>query len=82
VPSLDSRAFTAVARLYGNVLVQVQVGIDGKVKKVRLIDADDDDIVHDSVQFAKHLTFAPQVKDGVPTPFDQYIYLHYAVSLQ
>jgi hypothetical protein len=82
VPSLDSRAFTAVARLYGNVLVQVQVGIDGKVKKVRLMDADDDDIVHDSVQFAKHLTFAPQVKDGVPTPFDQYIYLHYAVSLQ
>jgi hypothetical protein len=71
-----------VDMLYGNVLLQVEVGIDGKVKKVRLIDADDDDIVHDSIQFAKHLTFAPQMKDGIATPFDQYIYVHYALNVQ
>jgi hypothetical protein len=46
---------------------------------VDLIDADDDDIVHESVEFAKHLTFAPQLKDGVPTPFDQYLYLRYNI---
>ena len=65
--------------LYGNVLVQVQVDAEGTVKKVDLIDADDDDIVHESVEFAKHLTFAPQLKDGVPTPFDQYLYLRYNI---
>jgi hypothetical protein len=65
--------------LYGNVLVQVQVDAEGAVRKVELIDADDDDIVHDSVDFAKHLTFAPQLKDGVAAPFDQYIYLRYNV---
>jgi hypothetical protein len=68
--------------LYGNALVQVEVGPDGKVKKVNLVDADDDDIIHESERFAKHLTFAPPMKDGVPTPFDQYIYLHYQIPPQ
>ena len=64
--------------LIGNVLVQVRVGVDGKVKKVVLIDADDDDMVHDAEQFVKHLTFAPQIKDGVAMPFEQYMYLRHA----
>jgi hypothetical protein len=64
--------------LYGNVLAHVEVDPQGKVKKVDMIDADDDDIIHDSEQYLKHLTFAPQLKDGVPAPFDQYIYLRYA----
>jgi hypothetical protein len=68
--------------LYGNVLVQVEVGADGKVKKTTLIDADDDDIVHDAEEFVRHLTFAPQIKDGVATPFEQYIYLRYAMGMQ
>ncbi len=63
--------------LYGNVLVQVLVGVDGKVKKVKLIDADDDDIIGDAKHFAKHLTFAPAIKDGVATPFETYLYLRH-----
>jgi hypothetical protein len=68
--------------LYGNVLVQLHVGVDGKVKKTTLIDADDDDIVDEAKQFARHLTFEPQITNGVPTPFEQYIYLRCAVGVQ
>ena len=68
--------------LYGNALVNLLVKADGKVGKVDLIDADDDDIVHLSVEFAKHLTFAPELKNGLPTPFQQYIYLRYAIAAQ
>jgi hypothetical protein len=68
--------------LYGNTLVQVHVSGQGSVEKTTLIDADDDDIVRTSVDFAKHLVFAPQIDNGVPTPFDEYIYLRYSAGLQ
>jgi hypothetical protein len=68
--------------LYGNVLVQLHVGVDGKVKKTTLIDADDDDIVDEAKQFAHHLTFEPQITNGVEAPFDQYIYLRCAIGVQ
>jgi hypothetical protein len=68
--------------LYGNVLIQVHVDMDGKVKKATLIDADDDDIVSEAKQFAHHLIFEPQIKDGAATPFDQYIYLRCAIGVQ
>ncbi|MFZ0689196.1 MAG: hypothetical protein WAM68_05145 [Acidobacteriaceae bacterium] len=68
--------------LYGNVLVQVHVGVDGKVKKTTLIDADDDDIIPEAKQFTHHLTFEPQITNGMPTPFDQYIYLRCAIGVQ
>jgi hypothetical protein len=61
--------------LYGNVLMLATVGADGKVKKLRLIDADDDDIIPDAKRFAKHVTFQPQVKNGTPVPFETYLYL-------
>ena len=64
--------------LYGNALVEATVGVDGKVKKAKLIDADDDDIISDSKHFVKHLTFAPEMKDGVATPFVTYVYLKHA----
>ena len=35
-----------------------------------------------SMEFAKHLTFAPQMKNGAATPFEQYIYLRYAQGEQ
>lgn len=62
----------SLAWLYGNVLVHVFVDADGKVTKVDLIDADDDDLIHDAETFAHHIRFAPQA------PFDEYIYLRYA----
>jgi hypothetical protein len=71
---------TDLAELYGNVLVQLHVDETGKVRKVDLIDADDDDIVDESKRFAKHLTFAPRITNGVPTPFTQYMYLKYALD--
>jgi hypothetical protein len=63
--------------LYGNLLARVQVDPKGKVKKVDLVDADDDDLISVAEQFLRHLTFAPELKDGVPIFFDQYIYLRY-----
>jgi len=68
--------------LYGNLLIRVKVDAEGKVHKADLIDADDDDLIHDAVEFAKHLTFAPQITNGVATPFEQYIYLRYAPGEQ
>jgi hypothetical protein len=61
--------------LYGNLLVKVEVNANGIVHKVRLIDADDDDLIHDGVEYAKDLTFAAQ-----NAPFEQYIYLRYALG--
>jgi hypothetical protein len=61
--------------LYGNLLFRLKVDADGKVHKADLIDADDDDLIHDGMEFAKHLTFAPQT-----APFEQYIYLRYALG--
>ena len=68
--------------LYGNILVHLEVSGEGSVEKATLVDADDDDIVHASMEFAKHLVFAPQIKNGVPVPFDQYIYLRYSAGLE
>ena len=68
--------------LYGNLLIRAKVDADGKVHKAALIDADDDDLIHDAMEFAKHLTFAPQVTNGVAAPFEQYIYLRYALGEQ
>lgn len=41
----------------------------------RLFDADD--IMDDTMHFAKRLTFEPQVKEGVTTPFETYLYLRH-----
>jgi hypothetical protein len=68
--------------LYGNLLIKVDVDSEGKVHKAHVIDADDDDLIHDAMEFAKHLTFAPQITNGVATPFEQYIYLRYALGEQ
>ena len=63
--------------LYGNLLLRVEVDADGKVHKVHVIDADDDDLIQSGVEFAKNLAFAPQ-----NAPFEQYIYLRYALGEQ
>lgn len=63
--------------LYGNLLVKVAVNAGGEVHKVDLIDADDDDLIKPAVEFAKHLTFAPQ-----SAPFEQYIYVKYNVGVR
>ncbi len=68
--------------LYGNLLVRLHVRGDGSVEKATLIDADDDDIVRTSMEFAKHIVFAPQIVNGVPTPFDQYIFLRYSAGFE
>jgi hypothetical protein len=68
--------------LYGNLLIRLQVDGEGKVHKADLIDADDEDLIHAGMEFAKHLTFAPQMTNGVATPFEQYIYLRYALGVQ
>lgn len=68
--------------LYGNVLLKLEVSADGRVHKVDLIDADDNDLIPDATRYAKNLTFAPQITNGVPTGFEQYIYLKYAVGAE
>ncbi|MFP5227897.1 MAG: energy transducer TonB [Acidobacteriota bacterium] len=64
--------------LYGNLLVKVAVNADGKVSKVDLVDADGDELVKPAIAFAKGITYAPQMTNGVAAPFEQYIYLRYA----
>ena len=68
--------------LYGNLLVRLEVRGEGSVEKATLIDADDDDLVKPAMEFAKHLVFAPEISNGVPTPFEQYIYLRYGAGLE
>jgi len=68
--------------LYGNILLQLSVNSAGRVDKVKLIDADDNDLIHDAETFARHLTFAPQLQNGVATPFDQVVYLRYAPGFE
>jgi len=68
--------------LYGNLLIRLEVDAEGKVHKADLIDADDDDLVRAGTEFAKHLTFAPQMANGVAMPFEQYIYFRYALGEQ
>jgi hypothetical protein len=68
--------------LYGNVLIHVSVDSDGHVRKTTVIDADDEDLVQDAEEFGHHLTFAPQMKDGIAVPFEQYIYLRHAPFMQ
>ncbi len=66
--------------LYGNVLMQLFVGPDGKVKKAEVIDADNDDLIGDAKHFSRDLRFAPEMKDGVAVPFDEYLYVQHALS--
>ncbi len=68
--------------LYGNLLIKLDVDAGGKVHKAHLVDADDDDLIHDAMEFVKHLTFAAQITNGVAAPFEQYIYLRYALGDQ
>jgi hypothetical protein len=66
--------------LYGNLLIKLNVDAGGRVHKADLIDADDDDLIHTGVEFAKKLTFVPATAKGVAEPFEQYIYLRYALG--
>lgn len=68
--------------LYGNVLMHLFVGPDGKVKKAELIDADDDSLIGDAKHFARNVKFAPQVTKGVAVPFDEYLYIQHSLNFQ
>ncbi len=64
--------------LYGNVLMHLFVDPDGKVKKAEVVDSDDDDIIGDAKHFSRDLKFAPEMKDGVAVPFDEYLYVQHS----
>lgn len=68
--------------LYGNVLLQLLVRPDGKVKKADVIDADDEVLIDDAKHFARNLTFAPQMKDRVAVPFEQYLYVQHSPTFR
>jgi hypothetical protein len=63
--------------LYGNVLI---VDADGKVKKAEVIDADNDDLLGDAKRFSRDLRFAPEMKDGVAVPFEEYLYVQHSLD--
>ncbi|MGA8530444.1 MAG: hypothetical protein WB622_12070 [Acidobacteriaceae bacterium] len=65
---------------YGNVLMHLFVGPDGRVKKDEVVDADDNDLIGDSRRFSRNLKFAPQMKGGVAVPFDQYMYVQHSLN--
>lgn len=68
--------------LYGNVLLQLSVDTDGKVKKADAIDADDNDLIGDAKHFARGLKFGPQTKNGLAVPFQQYMFVQHSPSFQ
>lgn len=66
--------------MYGNAMVHLFVDPEGKVKKVEIVDADDNDILDDVKSFAHHLRFAPQLQNGAAVPFDEYFYIRHAIN--
>lgn len=66
--------------MYGNVLMQLFVGPDGKVKKAEVIDADNGDLIGDAKHFSRNLKFAPQMEKGVAVPFQQYLYVQHSLN--
>lgn len=66
--------------LYGNTLVDVFVDPAGKVKKIEVVDADDNDLIDDVKRFVHHLRFAPEMKDGVAVPFDEPMYIRHGAD--
>lgn len=68
--------------LYGNVLMQLFVDPEGKVKKAEVVDADDDDLIGTAKHFSRDLRFAPQLKNGVAVPFEQYLYVQHSPNFK
>jgi hypothetical protein len=68
--------------LYGNALVHLFVDPTGEVKKLEVVDADDDALIGDTKHFSRDLKFAPQMKDGVAVPFDEYMYIQHSPNFQ
>jgi hypothetical protein len=68
--------------LCGNVLMQLFVDADGKVKKADVVDADDNDLIGDAKHFARNLKFAPQKKNGVAVPFTEYLYVQHSLNFK
>jgi hypothetical protein len=68
--------------LYGNALTHLFVDADGTVKKVEVVDADDDNLVGAAKHFARDVKFAPQMKNGVAVPFDEYLYIRHSMNFQ
>ncbi|MGA7521676.1 MAG: hypothetical protein WBW84_04295 [Acidobacteriaceae bacterium] len=66
--------------LYGNVLMHLFVEPDGKVRKAEVVDADDNDLIGDVKHFSRNLKFAPQMKNGVAVPFEQYLYVQDSIN--
>lgn len=64
--------------LYGNVLMHLFVDAKGEVKKAEVVDADNDNLIGDAKHFSRSLKFAPQMKDGVAVPFDEYLYVQHS----
>ncbi len=68
--------------IYGNALMHLFVGVDGKVKKVDVIDADDNDLIGDAKHFSRNLKFAPQENGGEMVSFDQYLYVQHSPNFK
>lgn len=69
-----------MSMLYGNVQLHLFIDPAGQVKKIEVIDADDNDLIGDVKHFARHLRFAPDVKNGVAVPFEEDMYIEHAVN--
>jgi TonB family protein len=63
--------------LYGNVEMQLQVDAEGKVTKAKVIDSDDKQLNHTAEKSARGMTYAPQMVNGVATPFTTIAFMHY-----
>ncbi|HEX3661117.1 MAG TPA: energy transducer TonB [Acidobacteriaceae bacterium] len=71
---------TALHLLYGNVLMHLFVGAEGRVTKAEVVDADNNDLIRDTKHFCRSLKFAPQMRKGAPVPFEQYMYIQHSLN--
>ncbi|TCK71947.1 energy transducer TonB [Acidipila rosea] len=62
--------------VYGNALIHVQVDEKGRVTKAQLIDADDKELKHIALEYAKGTRYEPYLVNGQPTPFETTLLFH------
>jgi TonB family protein len=55
-------------RVKGAVRLELEIGADGAVKHVEILNALPDGLTDEAVRIARHLTFRPAIKSGDPVP--------------
>jgi len=55
-------------RVRGAVRLELQVGADGAVQRLEILNALPDGLTDEAIRIARHLSFKPAIKGGNPVP--------------